>query len=517
MSLITAEMQALAAEADYKFVQRAPAVMLPYQQKWLADTASKVKICEKSRRIGLSWAEACDAVLCAALDPSEGGMDVWYIGYVKDMAIEFILDCAQWATHFQSLADAIEVSEDIFTEGEEKKSVFVFSIKFASGNRITALSSRPRNLRGKQGRVILDEAAFHEAQGEILKAAMALLIWGGSLRVISTHDGDANPFNELIKDTRAGKFPYSVHRITFDEALKDGLYQRICLRTGETYTEAGAAKWAADIRASYGEDAEEELDCVPKNGSGAWLSRALIEQCMNKALPVLRLSKPPEFTFAPQRQRVSDILEWCEEFLEPELEKIPKHLQCFLGCDIGRVSDLSAFMPLVQQQNLVRQAPFLVELRSLPFDAQQLILYFIIDRLPNFRHGAIDARGLGYQMAEQAAQKYGQTRITQVMLSEPWYIEHMPPYKAAFEDRNIEIPSDADVLADHRVAQMIKGVARIPDLRTHDAQKKKRHGDTLIAGVMAWFASRQEGGPVHVTSRAGGSSRDRTDTSGYLE
>lgn len=497
MSIITPEMRQLAADVDYKWERRAPAVLLPYQQAWLADQA-KVKVCEKSRRIGLSWAEACDDTLFAA---SANGQDVWYIGYTKDMAIEFILDCAQWAEHFQSVADAIEIEEDVFVEGDEKKSVFAFSIRFASGNRITALSSQPRNLRGKQGRVVLDEAAFHQNQAEILKAAMALLIWGGSLRVISTHDGDTNPFNELIKDIRAGRFPYSVHRITFEDALAQGLYRRICLRTGQAWTEEGQAKWAADIRAFYGDDAEEELDCVPKNGSGAWLSRVLIEQCMSLDIPVLRLSKPPEFTFLPKWQRQGEIQEWLDDELQPLIKRIPTDQETSLGGDFARTGDLSVFYPLAQQQTLKRRMPFLVELRAMPFDCQRMILFHLISHLPRFRHAALDARGLGAQLAEEAAQQFGQSTVSQVMLTEGWYRDNMPPYKAAFEDRMIEIAQDADVLNDHRAVKVVKGVARIPELRTTDADKKKRHGDTAIAGALAWYASRQDGGPVQVTSR----------------
>lgn len=495
--IITPEMRQLAADTDYHFDKRAPAVLLPYQQAWLADEA-KVKLCEKSRRIGLSWAEACDAVLCAA---ATNGMDVWYIGYVKDMAIEFILDCAQWAAHFQDMADAIEIEEDVFIDGEEKKSVFAFSIRFASGHRITALSSRPRNLRGKQGRVILDEAAFHESQAEILKAAMALLIWGGQLRVISTHDGDTNPFNELIKDTRAGKYPYSVHRITFDEALQQGLYRRICLRTGQDWTPEDEAKWADDIKAFYGDDAEEELDCVPKNGSGAWLSRVLIEQCMSLDIPVLRLEKPAEFTFLPKWQRQGEIQEWLDEKVQPLIKRMPSDVETSLGGDFGRTGDLSAYYPLMQLQNLKRRMPFLIELRAMPFDCQRMILAYLIKHLPRFRHAALDARGLGAQLAEEAAQEFGQSVVSQVMLTEAWYRDHMPPYKAAFEDRTIEIAQDADVLNDHRTVKVVKGVARVPDLRATDAAKKKRHGDTAIAGALAWYASRQDGGPVQVTSR----------------
>jgi len=45
--------------------KRAPATLLPYQSKWVGDTAA-VKGCEKSRRIGLSWCEAADDALYEA-------------------------------------------------------------------------------------------------------------------------------------------------------------------------------------------------------------------------------------------------------------------------------------------------------------------------------------------------------------------------------------------------------------------------------------------------------------------
>ncbi|HGC3603200.1 TPA: hypothetical protein ACIYHJ_005355, partial [Escherichia coli] len=42
-----------------------PPVLLPYQQRWVADT-SPLKVMEKSRRTGITWAEASDNVLTAA-------------------------------------------------------------------------------------------------------------------------------------------------------------------------------------------------------------------------------------------------------------------------------------------------------------------------------------------------------------------------------------------------------------------------------------------------------------------
>ncbi len=181
----------------------APPVLLPYQQEWINDT-SPLKIEEKSRRTGLTWAEAADDVLIAAAEKAAGGQNVYYIGYNQDMAIEFIEACAMWARAFNYAAS--EVDEGLWDDGDDDKHIKTYTIRFPeSKHRIVALSSRPANLRGKQGVVVIDEAAFHEQLGELLKAAMALLIWGGKVRVISTHNGTDNPFNELIQDIRAGK------------------------------------------------------------------------------------------------------------------------------------------------------------------------------------------------------------------------------------------------------------------------------------------------------------------------
>ena len=77
----------------------------------------------------------------------------------------------------------------------------------------------------------------------------------------------------------------------------------------------------------------------------------------------------------------------------------------------------------------------------------------------------MDARGNGQYLAETAAQRYG-GRIEQVMLSQAWYRENMPRYKAAFEDGTIEIPRDAEILNDHRAIVVEHGVAKVSDRRT---------------------------------------------------
>ncbi len=172
-------------------------VLLPYQVRWLADRAA-IKVAEKSRRVGLTWAEAADSALIAA---ARAGSDTWYLGYNRDMALEFVETAALWARQFNKAARAIEqIAID-----DEQRDIIAYRIRFISGHKIVALSSRPSNLRGKQGRAVIDEAAFHDDLKGLLKAALAFTMWGGCVRVISTHNGAENPFNELVTDIRAGR------------------------------------------------------------------------------------------------------------------------------------------------------------------------------------------------------------------------------------------------------------------------------------------------------------------------
>ena len=75
------------------------------------------------------------------------------------------------------------------------------------------------------------------------------------------------------------------------------------------------------------------------------------------------------------------------------------------------------------------------------------------------------------------------------MLSLEWYRDNMPRYKAGFEDARIELPRHADILADHRLLRMQQGVARLTEHRTRGGDGNRRHGDSAIAGALAYYAS----------------------------
>lgn len=473
-----------------------PDILMPSQKALLLATSThQLVVSDKSRRIGFTWAVGSDAVLTSSTSKPEGGMDTLYIGYNLDMAREFIDTCAMWARAFSHAAT--EVSEFLFPDGPDKD-IKAFRIAFASGFEIVALSSRPRSLRGRQGYVILDEFAFHDDRAGLLKAAMALLIWGGKVLVISTHHGVDNEFNQLIQEIRAGKRPGAVVRCTFDQALEEGLFQRICLMTGKSWSAEAEAQFRADIRKFYGADAAEELDCIPSQGSGVYMTRALIEACSTAGGPekVLRLTCPAGFDQKPQAERRAYVDAWLEQTLAPELACLNQRLRHCFGHDFALTGDVSTFTPCAVERDLRRTVPFVIEMRNVPYDQQKQVVFFAIEGLPNFGGGKMDATGNGAILAQETAQRFGPS-VEQVKLSQAWYVENMPPFKAAFEDRMIGIPAHADLTDDIRQIVIVRGVPMVPrDAHTKGSDGLPRHGDFAVSACMAYAATRIEVGEI---------------------
>ncbi len=473
-----------------------PPVLLGYQQRWVADQ-SPLKLAEKSRRIGLTWGEAADDVLIAS---GSDGSNVFYISATQDMALEYIEACAMWARAFDLAAGQIE--EGIFHDDGDKE-IKLYKIDFPkSGKRIVALSSRPANLRGKQGVVVIDEAAFAPDLVGLIKAAMAMLMWGDKVRIISTHNGDDNPFNELINEIRAGKRKGTVHRITFSDAVADGLYRRVCLRKGIDWSRCAEEAWVADVRNFYGDDSAEELDAIPARGGGTYLPLALIDARMVSRgvpiVPIVRMRWTVEFGLLPEPIRSAEAAAWCEEHLGPVLAQLDRDRRHGFGFDFARVGDLSILTALEEGRDVVQRPRLVVELGNCPFSQQRQILGYIVSRLPRFFSGALDAGGNGAELAEYAADQWGHSRIEQIKLSDAFYLEQMPKFKAALEDATLdELPRDDQCRDDLRAIKKINGVPKLGKAKTQtaDARRVQRHGDFAISLFLGHYAMTREREP----------------------
>lgn len=489
-------------------------ILMAHQAAWLADKAP-LKLAEKGRRTGITYAEALDDTLIAAAARSAGGDNVFYIGDTKEKGLEFVRYVAHFARVVAKELHAIDefLFEDKQADGSTRN-IAAYRIKFASGFQVVALSSRPSSIRGLQGVVVIDEAAFHDDVEAVIDAVNALLIWGGRIRIISTHNGEDNAFNRLIQDTRKGLFDYSIHTIRFSDAVANGLYERVCLIRGWTPTADGKAEWLARIRNSYGprqEARDEELEAVPRRSSGAYIPRAMVQACQRDGIPVIRWAKPEAWYL--DQGRLTEAGTWFEEHIAPLLAQLDRNRRHALGQDMGRDGDLSVITVLADMGGAVWRTCFSIELRRIPFDVQWLILSGVLEGLPRFR-AALDARGNGQAHAEAAQQAFGAARVECVKATTGWYAEHFPTYKAALEDQALLLPPGEDVLADHRSAILSNGTPAISDVRAKGADGEGRHGDSLVASLLAHVASKQA--PPSMGHQSTGQRRAATGLAEYV-
>lgn len=483
----------------------AEGILMAHQRAWIED-ASPLKLCAKGRRTGITYAEALDDTLIAARSKSAGGDNVFYIGDSKEKGLEFI----RYVAHFARVVakELHDEEEFVFEDRREDgttRSIAAYRIRFASGFQVVGLSSRPSNIRGLQGTVVIDEAAFHDDVQAVLDAVNALLIWGGRIRIISTHNGEDSPFNLLIKDTLAGLYDYKIHTIPFSLAVKNGLYERVCLMRGWTPSAKGKAEWLGRILRSYGprvEAREEELEATPRRSSGAYLPRALVAAAQIEGVPVIAWSQPEGWYLDPNRLDVAQA--WFTTNLAPVLRRLDPTRRHAFGQDMGRTGDLSVMVVHEESGGGRWAAKLQVELRNIPFDVQELLLDLVLGMLTRFR-AKLDARGNGQAHAEHAQQLFGEARVEAVMATAGWYAEHFPTYKAALEDKSLGLPGGEDVLTDHRAAILRAGLPGISDAHFKGADGTMRHGDSLVAHLLAHAASKIE--LVVMTHRSAGPRR----------
>lgn len=482
----------------------ADGILMQHQKEWIADT-SPLKLAEKGRRTGITFAEALDSTLIAAAAKSAGGDTTFYIGDTKDKGLEFVSVCARFAKTVAK--EFLTIGEFLFEDEQpdgSSKFINAYRIRFASGHEIVGLSSNPANIRGLQGRVVIDEAAFHRNVAAVIDACNAMLIWGGTIRIISTHNGALNAFAELIKETRQGTYDYKIHTITFDDAVKNGLYERVCLMRGWTPSVEGKAEWYRKIRRSYGNRTEamrEELDAIPREGEGVLLPLAWIEKVSTSEYIVARWEPPKErlggkeFVWWPEAARRAEMERWLEDHVLPVLSRYHnQNLEWFLGGDFAMRQDRSSYPIGFTDQVLKRHVPLIIELKNCPYDQQRQTLFWLVDRLQQmgrFGGGVLDANGNGMALAQECAQRYGPERVVELMPSDAWRRENGPPFRASFEDDTILIPADKDTRDDLRQLKMIGGVAKMPThVRTEGTDGGKRHGDNAIGLWNFYTASR---------------------------
>lgn len=466
-------------------------IFLPYQKKWLEDK-SDLKIIEKNRRCGISWTDSADSVLDAA--PAYGWTNTYYMSFNKDNCRQYIEDAGEWAKKLGYAVSEVEENEEPLLDDPDK-SITTYRITFSSGAEIMGLPGVSRSLRSKQGNVVIDEAAFFDDLESVLQAAKALVMWGGRIRVISTHNGDDNPFNILIKDIRSGKEKeWSLHRITFREAMAQGLYKRICLTQGREWTEEADKAFMEKMYRIYGNNPDEELDVIPRASGSRYFGRSLLDYATADAgsYDMRRLECSDSFLHKSDDFKNKEI----EKFFNREILPILGSLEGIVygGNDFGRSGDLTTYWFSEEVSKNQLTVRLIVELKNAPFEQQQYFNDLVTDLLSSRKKLgglAMDSRGNGQQIGEHAMLRHPGA-VIQVMETSAWYAKYGTDLHGLLESADFTLPDDETIKADFSLIVLKNGIPTIPAVRTADRDLKgKRHGDGASAAMLCVCAWRE--------------------------
>ena len=476
--------------------------VLMKHQREVAAIQSAIIAVPKGRRTGITFGTMLNKTLVAAARKSAGGDNVYYIGDTKEKGLEAIGYCAKFARVIaQAQGQGISGVEEFLFEDQDDtgktRHITAYRIRFASGFQVCALSSRPANIRGLQGHVVIDEAAFHPDVQGVLDAATALLIWGGQITVISSHNGKNNPFAQFCRDIEAGRYgtDATVVTVTFDDAVANGLYERVCFMKGTPPTVEGKKAWYTKIRNGYGvrkAAMREELDAIPRDGNGVCLPGVWIEQAMVlEPECVLRLTLDEDFVLKSPAERESWMADWIRRYLEPALALLDSRERHVFSHDYARHRDFSSWGAMVLGAGMRRRVPLVVEMHKVPYAQQRQLTWYAIERLPRRCGGAMDATGSGEPLAEETADKFGHSHVHQVKLNRAWYGTWMPKLVQGFEDGMIDIPADPNIAQDLRAIEEVDGIPMVAKARRKDVKDPDlyRHGDSASMLALGWFAT----------------------------
>ena len=207
-------------------------VLYPYQQRWLVDT-SRLKAGMFARQTGKTFTATLEIVRdCIDAEDAERsgrrkiGAARWVIlSRGERQAREAMEEGVK--RHLQTLQRAHEYAESNDLGATEAK---VLEVRLPGGSRVTALPANPDTARGFSANVLLDEFAFHADSRKIWAALFPVISAGKKLWVVSTPNGKANKFHELMtgpEDLAAGgaekRNPWSRHVVDIHQAVAEGL------------------------------------------------------------------------------------------------------------------------------------------------------------------------------------------------------------------------------------------------------------------------------------------------------
>jgi len=428
-------------------------LFLSGQEHWIKDN-SRLKLMEKGRQIGISWATA----YAAAERTAKAGnrWDQWVSSRDDLQARLFIEDCKMWA-QVLNLA-ALDLGEKVI---DEKNKLTAYVLEFASGKRIHSMSSNPDAQAGKRGGRILDEFALHPDPRKLWSIAYPGITWGGSMEITSTHRGSHNFFNQLIREVHEAGNPkkISLHRITLADALNDGFLYKLqkALPADHEVQAMDEAAYFDFIKSGCADEESflQEYMCQPADDDAAFLEYDLIAGC--------------EY---PGNE------DWQIDLVAAKA----RGAKLYAGLDIGRKKDLTVLW-VFEQLGDVLYTRAVIELKAMPKPEQEKVLWPVMALMDRV---CIDYTGLGIGWGDDAQAQFGKYRIENITFSARIKEQLAYPVRGAMEDKKIRIPYKPEIRADLRAVTKVTSLSG--NIRFTAERSENGHADrfwALALGVHA--------------------------------
>lgn len=446
-------------------------LLLPYQIAYLMDRSPMKKLV-KSRRIGGTWMQSLEDVLDCIDQP---GLKVWFSSADLSAGAEYLDYVRMWVDVANLLVQTIVVSEDEIGSGDQAAEAYQVAdpseatatmLFFHNGSKICVLSSRPSAFRSKGGKLVLDEFAHHGADRDLWKAAQPIAgAWGFPIRILSTENGKGTVFHRLgnpeyesplVEDDDAAPTTessgWSVHQITIERAVADGMYDRV---KGRPTTE--------EERKAY--------------------IRRLERQCINRAAFL------EEFMCEAQDEAHAlltyDAIRAVEHEMQLGMHQVRGPI--YVGVDVARRRDLTVIYVLeaVGRDLVLRHR---VEMAKTKFALQKQVLWEILAH-PKLVRALIDATGIGMQMAEEAQDRFGEYRVEAVTFTAAVKDHLATRLLQEFQDATIQL--DPDKLQReglHAVRKVVTGTNSVRYDAAHD--EENGHADHFWALALAVSGAR---------------------------
>lgn len=410
--------------------------MLLPYQKRWVEDDSRFKLWLAARQVGKSFATSLETVL-----DSLARKTLWiHLSSGQRQSLEM---SEKVRLHLDALKVAAEALEDYFFDGEERYTQLEF--RLPNGSRHLFLPANPATARGYSGNLNLDEFAFHKDSKAIWTAVFPIITRNPSykVRITSTPNGKANQFFELWERGEG----WSRHKTTIHDAVREGLQ----VDPGELERAiADPIAWQQEYLLEF---VDESTAFIPYD----LILAAEVEDCLAEA--------------------------WD-----------PDH--AYLGMDIGRHRDLTVIW-IDERVGDVMWCRKVVELYNTPFAAQREVLFSL---LPRVRRAALDATGLGEQLAEEARSAFG-WKVEPVKFTLETKADLAQALRLGFEDQKERIPKNLHIReALHSVRRVVTSAGNV----RYDAERNERgHADHFWAKALAKHAAGSQGGPIEFKRIAG--------------